>query len=60
MNRRRILVVVAVGLCAALWTYACGDGATEPPPPTPDPPRPASVVVAPATVQLTAVGATSS
>ena len=58
MNRRRILVVAAVGLCAALWTYACGDGATEPPPPTPDPPRPASVVVAPATVQLTALGAT--
>ena len=58
MNGRRILVVAAVGLCAALGTYACGDGATEPPPPTPDPPRPASVAVAPATVQLTALGAT--
>ena len=58
MNRRRILVVAAVGLCAALWTYACGDGATEPPPPAPDPPRPATVTVAPATVQLTALGAT--
>ncbi len=58
MNRRRILVVAAVGLCAALWTYACGDGATGPPPPTPDPPRPTTVTVTPATVQLTALGAT--
>ena len=45
LNSRRILVVAAAGLCAALWTYACGDGATEPPPPAPDPPRPASVAV---------------
>ena len=58
MNRRRTLVVAAVGLCAALWTYACGDGATEPPTPPPDPPRPATVAVAPATVQLNALGAT--
>ena len=57
MNRHRILVVAAVVLCSALWTYACGDGATEPPPPAPDPPRPATVAVAPATVQLTALGA---
>ena len=58
MNRRRILVVAAAGLCAALWTYACGDGATEPPPPAPDPPRPTTIAVAPATVRLTALGAT--
>ena len=58
MSRRRILVVAAVGLCAALWTYACGDGATGPPPPTPDPPRPTTVTITPATVQLTALGAT--
>ena len=58
MNRRRILVVAAAGLCAAVWTYACGDGATEPPTPPPDPPRPATVAVAPATVRLTALGAT--
>ena len=58
MNGRRILVVAAIGLCAALWTYACGDGATEPPPPAPDPPRPATVAVAPASVQFTALGAT--
>ena len=41
-----------------MWTYACGDGATEPPPPAPDPPRPASIAVAPATAELTALGAT--
>ena len=58
MNRRRILVVAAAGLCAAVWTYACGDGATEPPTPPPDPPRPATVAVVPATVQLTALDAT--
>ena len=58
MNRRRILVVAAAGLCAAVWTYACGDGATEPPTPPPDPPRPATVAVAPATVQFTELGAT--
>ena len=58
MNRRRIFVVAAAGLCAAVWTYACGDGATEPPTPPPDPPRPATVAVAPATVQLTELGAT--
>ena len=56
MNSRRILVVAAAGLCAAVWTYACGDGATEPPTPPPDPPRPATVAVA--TVRLTALGAT--
>ncbi len=58
MNRHRILIVVAAGLCAALWTYACGDGPTEPPTPPPDPPRPATVAVAPAAVQFTALGAT--
>ena len=58
MNRRSILGVAAAGLCAAVWTYACGDGATEPPPPPPDPPRPAMVAVTPATVQFTALGAT--
>ena len=33
MKYPRILVVAATGLCAALWTYACGDGTTDPPPP---------------------------
>ena len=58
MNRRGILVVAAVGLCAALWTYACGDGATEPSTPPPDPPQPTTVTVSPATAQLAALGAT--
>ena len=58
MNRHRILVVAAVGLCASLWTWACGDGATEPPPPVPDPPRPTTVAVAPPTVRLASLGAT--
>ena len=56
MNRHRILVVAAV-LSSALWTYACGDGATEPPPPAPDPPRPTTVAVTPSTVQVAALGA---
>ena len=59
MNRRRILPVAAVGLCAALWTYACGDGTTEPDSPQPDPPRATMLTVTPATIQLTAVGATA-
>ena len=41
-----------------MWSYACGDGATEPPPPAPDPPLPAAIAVAPATIRLTALGAT--
>ena len=58
LNARRFLAVAAVGICAASWTYACGDGATEPPTHAPDPPRPATIAVAPATVQLAALGAT--
>ena len=45
----------ALVVMAAL-AAACGDGGTEPPPP--DPPRPATVTVTPATVQITALGAT--
>ena len=58
MNSQRILVLAAVALSAALWTYACGDGATEPAPPPPDPPRPTTVTVSPATANLTALDAT--
>ena len=47
--------LVPRALLAAMFFAACGDGATEPPP---DPPRPATVAVAPATVQLIALGAT--
>ncbi|WP_419937582.1 Ig-like domain-containing protein [Candidatus Palauibacter sp.] len=55
-NRHRILAVAAVGLCAALWTYACGDGTTDPPPP--DPLRATTVTVTPATAELTSLGET--
>ena len=57
MNRHRIPIIAAAGLCAALWTYACGDGATEPSTPPPRPP-PTTVTVSPATAQLAALGAT--
>ena len=56
MKYPRVLVVAATGLCAALWTYACGDGTTDPPPP--DPPRATTVAVTPATAELTALGET--
>ena len=47
-----LLAVVAVAT-------ACGDGESANAPPTaPDPPRPTTVAVRPATVELTAVGAT--
>ena len=56
MKYPRVLVIAAIGLCAALWTYACGDGTTDPPPP--DPPRATTVTVTPATTELTALGET--
>ena len=56
MKYPRVLVVAAIGLCAALWTYACGDGTTDPRPP--DPPRATTVTVTPATAELTALGDT--
>ena len=60
MNKSRISILVGATLSATLWAYACGDGTTEPPPPTqpPDPPRPTAVTVSPATAQLAALGAT--
>ena len=54
----RPLVFAAAALSTALWAYACGDGATEPPPPTPDPPRATSLTVTPSTAQLAALGST--
>ena len=41
-----------------MWTYACGDGATEPSTPPSDPPQPTTVTVSPATAQLASLGAT--
>ena len=42
---------VAAALAAAIGTYACGEGGTEPPPL--DPPRPAAVAIAPDTLTFT-------
>lgn len=39
------------------WIQACGDGSTEPEPPS-DPPRPTAVAVTPATAELSAIGET--
>ena len=55
MRRQRLLLFLSAILSVTLWTYACGDGTTEPPP---DPPRPTTVTVSPATAELAALGAT--
>ena len=56
MSRHRITILLSAALAGVAWVSACGDGATEPPPP--DPPRPTTVAVTPATTQLTALGGT--
>ena len=56
IRRHRPLPVVAATLSAALWAYACGDGATEPPPR--DPPRPTVISVLPQHARLAVQGAT--
>ena len=48
--RGALVVLTAVG-----WAWACGDGATEPPP---DQPRPAVVTVSPDAAEITALGET--
>ena len=53
MNRRRAIIL------AALAASTCGDGETPTAPPPPEPTRPAAVAVTPATVGLTALGATA-
>jgi len=52
---RRIFVAAAIGFCAALWTYACEDGTTEPPQYLPEP---ATITVSPATAELAVPGST--
>ena len=56
MRRNQPLPAVAATLSAALWAYACGDGATEPPPR--DPPRPTVISVLPQHARLAVQGAT--
>ena len=58
MSRYRILILVVASMAGLAWATACGDGATEPPPPPTDPPRPTTVTVSPATARLTALAAT--
>ena len=55
-DRLGIALVASVALAGVSWITACGDGATEPPPPAP--PRATAVTVTPATAQLSGVGAT--
>ena len=56
MRRQRLFPFVAATLSAALWAYACGDGATEAPPP--EAPRPVVIGIVPQTTQLWVRGAT--
>ncbi len=56
MRRHRLFSLVAATLSAAVWAYACGDGATEPS--SPDAPRPTTVLVTPSTPRLRALGTT--
>ena len=57
-RKKANLYVVALALSGlgAAWISGCSDGTTDPA--TPDPPRPTTVVVSPATADLTAIGAT--
>ena len=57
-RKKANLCVVALALSGlgAAWISGCSDGTTDPA--TPDPPRPTTVVVSPATADLTAIGAT--
>ncbi len=45
-------------MATVAWAAACGDGGTEPSAPPPDPPRATTVMVSPATAELTALGET--
>ena len=61
MDRSRTIAPAFLLLAGAAWAVACGDGATEPPPPAPPPgppPRATTVAVTPAEAELTALGQT--
>ena len=59
MSRRRTIIRLSAVLAVVALAKGCGDGdSPTTPPPQPDPSRPATVAVAPATVQLNALGAT--
>ena len=50
MRRQRLLLFLSAAVSVTLWTYACGDGTTEPP--APDPLLPTAVTVSPATATV--------
>ena len=50
MRRQRLLLFLAAVVSVTLWTYACGDGTTEPP--APDPLQPTAITVSPATATV--------
>ena len=54
MTRQRLLLFLSAIVSVALWTYACGDGTTEPPRYFPEP----TTVTSPATAELAALDAT--
>ena len=58
MNRRPILILSLMLLAGVVWASGCGEDTTEPTPP-PEPPRATAITVAPATTELTALGATA-
>ena len=55
MRRQRLFLFLSAIAAVALWTYACGDGTTEPRPYFPEP---TTVTVTPATAELVALGTT--
>ena len=55
MRRQRLLLFISAIAAVTLWTYACGDGTTEPPRYFPEP---TTVTVSPATAELAALDAT--
>ena len=55
MRHQRLLLFLSAIAAVALWTYACGDGTTEPRPYFPEP---TTVTVSPATTELAALDAT--
>ena len=55
MRHQRLLLFLSAVVSVTLWTYACGDGTTEP---TPYSSEPTTITVSPATAELVALDAT--
>ena len=58
MRSKQHFIVLSAAMATVAWAAACGDGGTEPSAPPPDPPRATTVMVSPATAELTALGET--